>query len=30
VEIEPVTEAGKDFGAKIVATRIKDLTTYRQ
>ena len=30
IEVEPVSEAGKDFGAKIVASRIKDLTTYRQ
>ena len=30
IEVEPVSEGSKDFGAKIIASRIKDLTTYRQ
>jgi hypothetical protein len=27
IEVEPVSEGSKDFGAKIIASRVKDLTT---
>jgi hypothetical protein len=29
IELEPISEGSKDFGAKIIASKIKDLTTYR-